>query len=84
MLSTLLERWKDAEVHFARALSLEECVQGHVLLPRTRYWQARFLRQRGYPADGATARVLLMSVVEETSRLGMQKLCREANYLAGG
>ena len=46
MLSTTLERWDDAEAHFERALDLEQRIRGRALLPRTLYWQARFLRAR--------------------------------------
>ena len=81
MLSTTLERWDDAEAHFERALTLEERVHGHALLPRTRYWQARFLRARGRRGDDRAARMILDQVVEETARLGMRRVCEQAEQL---
>jgi tetratricopeptide (TPR) repeat protein len=81
MLSTVLEQWDAADAYFAQALSLEERIRGHALLPRTRYWQARFLRARGRPGDDRAAVALLTDVVEETSRLGMRRLCAQAGEL---
>jgi class 3 adenylate cyclase len=81
MLSTVLEEWDVADAHFARALSLEERIRGHALLPRTRYWQARFLRARGRADDDRAARALLTDVVEHSSRLGMRRLCAQAEEL---
>jgi class 3 adenylate cyclase len=81
MLSTVLERWEAADAHFAQALSLEEGIRGHALLPRTRYWQARFLRARGRAGDERAARALLTDVVEESSRLGMNRLGAQAEEL---
>jgi DNA-binding SARP family transcriptional activator len=81
MLSAALERWEDAEVHFERALALEEQIGGTALLPRTRYWQARCLRGRGHPGDDGAAHALLARVVEDTARLGMQHLQEQAEEL---
>jgi hypothetical protein len=81
MLSTVLEAWDDADAHFAAALALEERIHGHALLPRTRYWQARFLHARGRPGDDRAAQALLTNVVEETSRLGMRRLHAQAEEL---
>jgi class 3 adenylate cyclase len=81
MLSTTLERWDAAETHFERALDLELRVRGHALVPRTQYWQARFLRARAGPGDDLTARAILGGVVEDTRRLGMRRLCEQAEQL---
>ncbi len=81
MLSTVLEQWDAAEAHFERALSLEEKIRGYALLPRTQYWQARFLRARARPGDDRSARALLTRVVEETSRLGMLRLRAQSEEL---
>jgi class 3 adenylate cyclase len=81
MLSTTLERWDAAETHFERALDLELRIRGHALVPRTRYWQARFLRARAGPGDDRTARAILGGVVEDTRELGMRRLCEQAEQL---
>ena len=81
MLSTTLERWDDAEAHFDRALELEQRIRGRALLPRTRYWQARFLQARAGPGDERSARTTLRGVVEETRELGMRRLCAQAEQL---
>jgi class 3 adenylate cyclase len=81
MLSTTLERWDAAETHFERALDLELRIRGHALVPRTRYWQARFLRARAGPGDDRTARAILGGVVEDTRGLGMRRLCEQAEQL---
>ena len=80
MLSTLLERWDDAEAEFERAAALEASIDGRPLLARTGYWRARFLRARGDPRDAA-ASAMLHDVVDETSSLGMQRLCAQAEEL---
>jgi hypothetical protein len=74
MLAMLLGRWDEGAEHFDRALALETKMRGWALLPRTRYWQARFLRARGYPGDDAAARDALRIVDDETARLGMRRL----------
>jgi hypothetical protein len=79
MLSTRLERWRDAEVHFEQAWALEDQIGGSALVPRTRYWQARFLLARGHRGDRRTARALLTSVIKETTRLGMRHLHAQAD-----
>ncbi len=81
MLSTTLGRWDDAEAHFERAVDLEQRARGRALVPRTRYWQARFLRARGHPGDDQAARGLLAGVVQDTRELGMRRLCEEAEEL---
>jgi hypothetical protein len=81
MLSTTLERWDDAESHFEHALELEERIRGHALLPRTRYWQARFLRARAGAGDEDAAAQLLDGVVQDTRALGMRRLCEQAEAL---
>jgi hypothetical protein len=79
MLSTLLGRWDEADAHFVRAVALEERILGDALLPRTRFWHARLLLQRG---DAAAGRALLTRVVSETSTLGMRQLNAQAEALA--
>jgi class 3 adenylate cyclase len=81
MLSSTLGRWDDAEAHFEHALDLEQRVRGHALVPRTRYWQAQFLRDRARPGDDRTARALLEGVADETHALGMRRLYEQAAEL---
>ena len=81
MLSTTLARWDDAEAHFERALELEQRIRGRALVPRTRYWQARFLQARARPGDDRSARALLSRVVNDTRELGMRRLGERAEQL---
>lgn len=81
MLSATLRHWDAAEEHFERALAVEERIRGRALSPRTRYWQARFLRARGGPGDDDAAGVILDRVVEETDRLGMPRVHEQAERL---
>ena len=78
MLSTTLERWDAAEAHFERALDLEQRIRGRALVPRTQYWQARFLQARGGPGDDGSARAILSGVVKDTRELGMRRLGEQA------
>jgi len=78
MLSTTLARWDDAEAHFERALELEQRIRGRALVPRTRYWQARFLQARARPGDDRSARAILSGVVNDTRQLGMRRLSEQA------
>jgi hypothetical protein len=60
---------------------LEQRIRGHALVPRTRYWQARFLRARAGPSDDRLARAILGDVVKDTSELGMRRLREQAEQL---
>ena len=84
MLSTTLELWDDAEAHFERALELEQRIRGHALVPRTRYWQAQFLRARARPGDDRTARAILSEVAKDTRELGMRRLSEQTERLLAG
>ena len=68
MLALTLRRWESAEVHFEGALTLEDRIGGRALLPRTRYWQARFLRGRGANNNRRAADALLAEVAAEAAR----------------
>ncbi|MCU1427659.1 MAG: family transcriptional regulator [Actinomycetia bacterium] len=81
MLSAALGREDGAEAHFERALVLEDRIGGRALLPRTRYWQARFYRDRGRPGDERAARDILARVADETSQLAMPHLHAQAEEL---
>jgi tetratricopeptide (TPR) repeat protein len=77
-LETVLGRFDDAEHHFDAALQLEEAFGGRALVPRTRYWYARMLQQRGHTDDLEHANQLLETVLAETDDLDMQTLHRLA------
>ena len=83
MLGTVLERWDESSDRFESAVALETQIRGHALLARTRYWQARLLGARGRTGDAQASAALLRGVVEETSRLGMRRLCEQARALGG-
>jgi hypothetical protein len=82
MLATLLERWDEAEAHFARAYDVEAAVHGRALLPRTRYWHARLLLTRRQPGDPEAARALLDTASLESEQLGMRRLHAQCVTLA--
>jgi class 3 adenylate cyclase/tetratricopeptide (TPR) repeat protein len=84
MLSTVLGRWDEAEDQFARALAIEERVRGRALLPRTRYWQARFLLAHGRVGDDSRATALLDDVARDAETLGMTRLREQAARLRAG
>lgn len=81
MLCAVQARWDDGEVHFERAVALEEQARGRALLPRTRYWQARFLRTRGRSGDDRAADALITDLAAESTRLGMLSLRERAEAL---
>jgi len=81
MLATLLERWDEGADHFAQALALETRARGFALLPRTRYWYARFLRARGRAGDDAAARAALQTVDDDAVRLEMRRLHTQASEI---
>lgn len=83
MLSTVLERWPEAEQHFDRALELEARIGGRALTTRTRYWRARFLLARRGPGDDGAARGALRDVIGEATTFGMGRLREQAETLAG-
>jgi hypothetical protein len=65
-------------------LELEQRVRGHALVPRTQYWQARFLLARDRAGDADIARAILTGVVEDTRRLGMRRLGEQAEQVLAG
>jgi class 3 adenylate cyclase len=82
MLHTVLGRYDSAEAHFEQALDLEARIGGRALVPRTRFWQARWHLARNREGDAAAAEVLLARVVSETWELGMDRLHAQAIELA--
>jgi class 3 adenylate cyclase len=82
MLASLRSDWEAAVVHFERARDLETRARGWAFLPRTRYWEAQFLRARDDDGDQDAALAQLREVGAETSRLGMSRLHAQAAALA--
>ncbi len=78
MLNTTLERWDAPRPTSSARWSLEQRIRGRALVPRTRYWQARFLQARGGPGDDRSARAILRGVVHDTRELGMRRLSEQA------
>jgi class 3 adenylate cyclase/tetratricopeptide (TPR) repeat protein len=81
MLATADGQWKEASVHFERALELEAQAGANGLRPRTYYWQAVFLRARGVAGDREAARAALEQAAREATRLGMKRLRADAEAL---
>lgn len=65
-LAASLERWEDAERHYAAALRLHRTMGARPFLARALVDYAAVLRRRGHPADRDRIRVLL----DEAERLG--------------
>jgi len=75
-LATVLERWDEADKHFASAVRLEEACQAPPLLAFTlKCWGAMLLR-RNRPGDHARARELLARAVSLAERFGMPEMAR--------
>jgi class 3 adenylate cyclase len=78
MLHTALGRYDSAAAYFDQALALEARIGGRSLVPRTRYWQARWHLARGRDGDDDAAQRLLARVASETWELGMARLHAQA------
>jgi class 3 adenylate cyclase/tetratricopeptide (TPR) repeat protein len=82
MLHTVLGHYDAAEAYFEQAVTLERRVGGRVLVPRTRYWHARWHLARAREGDDEAARRLLARVASETWELGMARLHAQAVALS--
>ena len=69
-LATTLERYEQAEDHFAAAAEIDERLGAPLLLARTRAGWARALIARGRPEDLERARHMLEQAEETAARLG--------------
>jgi class 3 adenylate cyclase/tetratricopeptide (TPR) repeat protein len=78
MLHTALGRYDAAEAYFEQALAFETRIGGRALVPRTRYWQAVWHRERARDGDDEAAQVLLARVASESWELGMARLHAQA------
>jgi DNA-binding winged helix-turn-helix (wHTH) protein/tetratricopeptide (TPR) repeat protein len=80
-LAALLERWDEAEAHFARALELSQGLGSPPWAARTRLDFGRALVRRGRPEDRARAQRLLCDA-SDAAALGMARVAAEARALA--
>jgi len=90
ILATTLERYKDAEHHFAAAAEIEQRLGAPLLLARTRADWARALIAHGRPEDRDRAQAMLEQAQEVAERLGAEGIvheiteCRSALAGVGG
>jgi class 3 adenylate cyclase/tetratricopeptide (TPR) repeat protein len=76
-LAATLERYEQAEGHFAAAAEIEQRLGAPLLLARTRADWARTLIARGQPEDHGRAQTLLEQAGEAAERLGAAGITRE-------
>ncbi len=81
ILATVLERYDDAESHFAEATELNERLQAPFHLARTQLEWARMLVERAKPGDRDRARDLLERARSTANRYGCAQVERRANRL---
>jgi len=81
-LAAVLERWDEAEAHFALALELSQRLGSPVWAARTRLDFGRALERRGRPEDRARAQQLLFDASAAAAALGMARVVEEARALA--
>ena len=76
-LAATLERYEQAEGHFAAAAEIEERLGAPLLLARTHAGWARALIARGRPEDLDRAQHMLEQAEETAGRLGARGITRE-------
>ncbi len=76
-LAATLERYEEAEGHFAAAAEIEERLGAPLFLARTRAGWARTLIARGRPEDRERAARMLEQAEEVAERLGAELITRE-------
>ncbi len=76
-LATTLQRYEQAERHFAAAIEIDERLGAPLLLARTRARWAGALIARGRPEDFDRARQMLGQAEDAAGRLGAQAVTRE-------
>jgi DNA-binding CsgD family transcriptional regulator/tetratricopeptide (TPR) repeat protein len=82
MLATLLERWNEAELHFAHALTLNERLRLRPYAAYTRHAWATMLVGRGVHGDVERARQLNEQALSAAREIGMARLQHMATALA--
>ena len=70
-MATVMERWDDAERHFADALETNERIGARPWLARTKHDYAEMLLARGGPGDSEKARSLEAQALAAYRELGM-------------
>jgi class 3 adenylate cyclase len=78
MLATTLERYDDAERHFAVALQMNELLKARPMVALTRFELALMLAARGRPEDLTRADDLVGEVLRSGGELGMRSLVERA------
>ncbi len=77
MLAAILERYQEAERHFAAATEIAERLGAPLFLARTRASWARALIARGRPEDLDRAEHMLEQAGDTAGRLGAEGIARE-------
>ncbi len=77
-LATTLERWDDAEAHYAVALEMNQRIMARPLVGLTRLEYALMLADRGRPEDLARAEEMLGEALRVGGELGMRSLVERA------
>ncbi|NOT54654.1 MAG: hypothetical protein HOP18_08635, partial [Deltaproteobacteria bacterium] len=83
MLATLLERWDEAEHHFAFAIDRNLWMGARPRLAHTQYSYARMLRTRNQDGDEDKAEALLSQAFAAAQELGMTGLEGKIHELRG-
>jgi len=81
LLAGALDRWTDADRHFAHASQVNEALGGRPLLARMWHDWARTLVLRSADRDRGRAAVLLSRSVAAATELGMASLAEQASRL---
>ena len=76
-LAATLERYEEAEGHFAAAAKIEEALGAPLFLARTHVSWARALIDRGRPEDLDRAQHMLEQAEDTATRLGAAGIVRE-------
>jgi DNA-binding NarL/FixJ family response regulator len=78
LLATLLERWQEAEQHFADALAFNARIGARPFVARTQQaWATMFYRRSSIP-DANRARSMAEAALTAANDLGMAALARQA------
>jgi class 3 adenylate cyclase len=77
-LATVLERWDDAERHYAAALEMNTRMGAHRWIARIQLRYGEMLLQRDAPGDRAKALGLLSQAIDTSEPLGMKANVEQA------
>ena len=73
-LATTLARWDDAEIHFQRALRMDEKMNAAPWVAHTQYQYAGMLLRQGKREDAERANQLIDKALDTAQKLGMHGL----------